>query len=698
MNKRSQDQTQVNHDIMNRRARFFGGGLGIGVGSASLIALLHELSLESRRRKEEREAQRTDENTLVLTLPPKAAELLGIPNVGANTVKTRPSASTTTVPRKSVSNVIGSKTMKVADGGVGSLINMDPGAPTSPSVNENIKGNLFMGAGVLSGWALVDAIHQARVKRKLREEEEQAQQEYLGVLSGSKTAEWMQPIGDILGKQAGDSWPTEVMKSIASMGGLAWLTTAAGTAWITKRILDAKAKERDKAGYNPPLARRIIFKTLPTPETAPTGPAAAPGEPVQSATAEQEEEQKMAQDETDAVRAMFAVMVDRLDDTSRIMNTPAVQAEFKKLGMTNRDMFQLLCAPDGVKEAAERGAITSEHPAMQFLLKHAAVRDALIVGVCATHPVIGRMFKQGQYKPTPSEMDLAAYTGFRNRAPDVAKQLDSIPQVQASGAWDRVKGLFGAGGSTDERVLGEVRKRYNMQPGAISTIAGTAGHEATADFARSMLAKQQASAAPAAAVPGAAPAAAPGAGAMDMLRKVVGEKHYPAAAGYALKARYMGGKAWDAIKPYAPLLVGGAMTWLARRGRKPEEQSAANWLPLLAGLGWTGYNKRNDIRGLWRGAPVPAPGSELMGKKGGILPDTSGSLADIGTVAGVFSPDGGEPQEQASKPTRLTTAQIQDILKQIRLEAADPNAAAYLARNRRRLTAALSDLAAQGKL
>lgn len=256
------------------------GGLATGAAGAGLTSLLHEWVLDRRRSKELSKDDRTDENTIVLTLPPKIAELVS--STTPKPTKAPSTTSTSKVPRKAVSaGYYPSQTMKVA--GPGSVLGF--GTQNSPSVPDIIGTNVLGLAGIVGGWKLVDALYQARVRRELAKEEEQAQQEFVGVL----------------GKRAEDGLVDRTAKSIGGLTGLVWLLGTGGVAWLTKALLDAKAKEQARAGLEVPRVRRVVFRTLP-PKKPEEEPAAVPG--AQATLPAGDTYEKMSEDEVAAVQAV----------------------------------------------------------------------------------------------------------------------------------------------------------------------------------------------------------------------------------------------------------------------------------------------------------------------------------------------------------------------------------------------------------
>jgi hypothetical protein len=306
-------ETKTSQGLMNNRAVRLGlGGAAGGAGLAAVLNLMHELQLEKKRRTMHKDVGRTDENTIVLTLPNKAAEITAGEDEPSTVKDVQHSTSSTkTVPAKSYRvGHYGTKQMKVGQAPW----------PLNTSWMQWALGTGGIGVGGVLGYKAVDALYQARLKRKLQQEEDAARQEMLDMLQnpGMKTAGWLDDIVDVpaLSKQSQsrlDPWlgsPT-----------LLWLLGTGGTAYLTKKLLDAKQQEKDEEGLDAPKVRRIVFRSQPEQATP-------------------ELKQASAEDLGVLQAAMF-VMMDKMGSETRVLSDPRMTPLLKQAGLSIPKLFKL---------------------------------------------------------------------------------------------------------------------------------------------------------------------------------------------------------------------------------------------------------------------------------------------------------------------------------------------------------------------
>jgi hypothetical protein len=296
-------QNLMRHRGVRNTAAGFAGGAGV----AAVLNLMHELHVEKKRREMHRDINRTDENTIVLTLPNKSAEVTACESEPTAVKQVeRGGSSTSTVPVKTYRvGHYGTSQMKVAE---------------LPSWFNWALGTLATGAGGVGGYKAVDALYQARLKRKLQKEEDAARQEMLDMLQnpGMKTASWLDDIIDISGIAKHSQSRLDPVLGIPT---LLWLLGTGGTAYLTKRVLDAQKEEQDQEGLDAPKVRRIVFRSQP----------GASDPQLKQASAE----------DLDMLQSYVFVLMDKMGADTRILTHEDVTPLLKKAGLTVPGMFKL---------------------------------------------------------------------------------------------------------------------------------------------------------------------------------------------------------------------------------------------------------------------------------------------------------------------------------------------------------------------
>lgn len=239
-------------------SRFALGGLGLGAGAASTLALLHMLQ---QARKDARKAKelKTNENTIVLTLPKKQASAESSAAAEKDTLKAISSTRRSTeVKSPSTSRAVKTEFTTVTEHkvktGKGQLRHID-GRYGNKAASEKqanwqtltlaVLAGLGGGAG---GYAIIDRLyHNRRMKDKMREVEE-ARNEYLDQLRS---------------KEAADKSSFNVIDYPLAMAALALILGGGATAYGTKKLLDIHSDDIEDSGRDrfKPQVKRIVFKT-----------------------------------------------------------------------------------------------------------------------------------------------------------------------------------------------------------------------------------------------------------------------------------------------------------------------------------------------------------------------------------------------------------------------------------------------------
>jgi len=261
-------------------ARYGLGGALAGGSAAGLLSLVQALR-ESRRAEQEEE---TDENTIVLRLPPKTA------------------------------------------------------ADTTKEANwQTLTAALLAGgAGAAGGYTLVDKLVQDRRQAALDEELEAAKQEYLDMLMNPKTA-----FAQLFHLGAGTE-PEELEKTAENtfhaldyplgLGALAFILGSGGTAYLTKQVLDemdrsqGNLKPQGLLGKGQPRLSKLVIRS---------------GQP--DAMPLEEEEEKLSSDQAHnqlLVGAALGVQYDVMGGEAKILNCEKVSAELTKAGSSADELYK----------------------------------------------------------------------------------------------------------------------------------------------------------------------------------------------------------------------------------------------------------------------------------------------------------------------------------------------------------------------
>ena len=389
-------------------ARYGLGGLLAGSGSAALINLIHNArALEKERSDLQNQEGTPDENTLVLTLPShKKAEVSA---TAAEPHKIKVHEGSKVVTRFLQDHL--TKQTRHYDGEFGTK-QAAKGWPTLTAASLAALGSGTLGA------ALVDKLYQAKREKQLKEEVERAKQEYMGALSGQKQAEALEAIFPIFEneKQAAEGQSSfGVVSYPLAAAALLTMLGAGGTAYLTKKVLDAKVQEAEEQGRDIPKVKRIVFRTAPG------------GEPLPQA------------DQT-AVKAAFALMLDYVSGKSVCTADEGVKTAMAEAGIT---------ADDLMKKVAD-----DADDAMSFLKQHPQLMDNLT----------GSLFQHNAMKRFALQTSPGRAYAVHHIGGLVRKLSPQTPPVvkagQASGAGGGSGGVGGNASPSPKRIT--VKKRVRM--------------------------------------------------------------------------------------------------------------------------------------------------------------------------------------------------------------------------------------------
>lgn len=343
-----------------------GKGLAGGGTLAALVGLVHSLRAGIKERQEAKKELEPDENTIVLTLPPKKSEIAGGP-CSAIVGKQKPtSKETAAVFKKQLKDVpSGQFSNKLASDEPGTL--------------NFLNATLLAGLGSTAGYLGVNELYNRYRKYYLNKELERARREYIEQISPSKDVAKVAGVLDVafgfreveqylgLNKQAWGGSETikgmlrDYFPSIGTQGAayllLGLLGGTTGTAYLTKRVLDTHIKkvEGDTMNYQPPKVNRIVFRTAPLPPSTDTKnqpllPAAAPAE-----------EAPLTDTETNQIKAAFWIIHDIVSGRNQLSKNANLQPLFAKYNTSIEKIALTLDKPDiGVLDKEVEDALPPE--------------------------------------------------------------------------------------------------------------------------------------------------------------------------------------------------------------------------------------------------------------------------------------------------------------------------------------------------
>lgn len=290
-------------------------GLGGVVAGGSAMALLN-LVRKSREMLAERKARRgeqeTDEDTIVITLPPKQGEI---------TSKKATKVSSKSTTRVTLAEGNGRQSRRALDGTFG--CKTAAGWPTLTATTIAGVGGIGLGAH------LVNKIYERRRMKELEAELEAAQQEYVGRLRGGKVAECIEDIFAVpMAKDAQSKLFGFLDYPLAAAALLTMLGTG-GTAYITKKVMDDKFREAERRGLDIPKAKRIVFRTSPRPVDS------------------EEEEEKISGyepgtlEDVECIDAALGIMTDKVGERTLVLEQPAVKSAMASEGTSTLKLLKM---------------------------------------------------------------------------------------------------------------------------------------------------------------------------------------------------------------------------------------------------------------------------------------------------------------------------------------------------------------------
>jgi hypothetical protein len=290
-------------------SRYAAGGLLTGAGGAAALSLVR--MLREMRLKQQAAEPETDENTIVLTLPRKTAE---VTTKRPTTPKVVPAIKRSTIKGK------GNQPRR-PDCTFGPSLKY---ATAWPSLSAGWLAGL---AGTAAGAHLVNRVYQRHREKVLQTDLDAARQEYLDALSGSqKTADFLGlPTFD----QEKDASVTGMLNWPLAMATVLSILGAGGTGYVTKRVLDEQLRDSQSRGLDIPKANRIVFRSQPKPA------ASVPIDPD-----EEDEEKTASAQDIECIKAAVCVMVDRLDPNPGILTDPGVKQACDKAGVTRDELLK----------------------------------------------------------------------------------------------------------------------------------------------------------------------------------------------------------------------------------------------------------------------------------------------------------------------------------------------------------------------
>lgn len=339
----------VDPNVVSRHAL---GGLMVGGSTAALVNLLHAVNQARNERKAKMQSLQTDENTIVLTLPPKSAEITGKavqPKVEAM------KAGDYTVQRDK------SQSRESGNGRYGPRLVMgEKSAEPTGWPTLTASGLAALGGGSV-GAAIINKLYEVQRERRLKAELEAAQNEYMDLLGGKKV-KGASIVEDMFWDDDGDEKQADSAFGMLNypMAAIALMTIlgSGATGYLTKQVLDQKLKDTQDQGKDIPKVKRIVFQTAPA-----------------------QDPQKLASAEDgEAVLGSLMLMMDKVGGTERFVGDPEVKAAADKAGITKQ---ALLDQTQNINQA------------WGMLLGQPELRKALYrVGVDYTSKGPGRFFKQ----------------------------------------------------------------------------------------------------------------------------------------------------------------------------------------------------------------------------------------------------------------------------------------------------------------
>lgn len=215
-----------------------GGATGLGL--AGIAGIIREVGLQKAHDKAMRNPEESDDNTIILTVPQRKAAALkrAMEKCGA------------------VIDELGRSAAAIAE----------KNRNAASSYNTHVLAKASVPLSALAAYIIADKLHSADIKRRLKQEESEARSEFIDGLS-AKQAEDMHWVvyGDDAGlvKEGSNNQLQKFWNWLGGTAGALTLLGAGGTAYITKRLLDAKDDARSSEGWDPPRIKRVVIRSAP---------------------------------------------------------------------------------------------------------------------------------------------------------------------------------------------------------------------------------------------------------------------------------------------------------------------------------------------------------------------------------------------------------------------------------------------------
>jgi hypothetical protein len=374
--------------------RFALGGLVTGASTAALLNLLRKVNQMRQERQQALSTPQTDEDTIVLTLPGKQAEI-------KTDTPTKVERSTTT---KSISvSGPGKQFRRVCDGTFG---------PKTAAGWPTLTASTLAGLGSTAvGAHLVNKIYEKRRQQELQAELDAAQEEYMDQLKQGKAADWIESTFAVpMDKDAQSStfgfldYPLAAAALLSVLGG-------GSTAFITKKLLDQKFQEAQSRGLDIPKVRRIVFQTQP-------GAAEKTG----------------SMEDIDCVKAAFGVMLDRVGAETKVLAQPYVKEAMAEVDTSALKLLKLAQDTDIL---------------IEYLRQTPTLRNMIQRATMEQHPVL-KHFRWGAKIPgVRGALDDKLYAKLRNMGPQTDAPTKIARAAMSTG--DLIGGMLGGmvGGNND---------------------------------------------------------------------------------------------------------------------------------------------------------------------------------------------------------------------------------------------------------
>lgn len=341
-----QQKSKIDPNVVGRFAL---GGLVSGGATMALVNLVRMLKHMNNYREDVSKNPETDENTIVLSLPEKGAEISGA--TACSSI-----SKTTGAVTKNTSSAYTPKNQFRNSGAFGSSL-----SKSAANWQTLTAATLATMGSAITGVTVMNKLYQWKREKILKDKVEAAKQEYLGMLSNSsdKVGSSMDVLFNAANLEKTAASTFGMLNYPMAMAALVGILGAGGTGYIVKTMLDAKAKEYEEKGLDIPKVKRIIFKSNPHKthhhgDPKEEDPAVTSKGVMQASdpTIDKISEVVLTSGEVDSIKAALAVYIDYMDTTTRIMNEPVLKQAMADLGVTQRSMLKLAqdFNPDAYKE------------------------------------------------------------------------------------------------------------------------------------------------------------------------------------------------------------------------------------------------------------------------------------------------------------------------------------------------------------